>query len=260
MANVQQWGRRESIIWPPRGYLYTLGAFFLAVAAAGLFVYLRFQFGLAPLQRYYLPYYLRSAIAGPTHSASKYQMLRVSDGVSDRRAALEVDIQPGATPPFGGPPIPLTLTPKAAFHGTYFLERENPRSYPNKTLHAWLAHWIYEDVPIYDLFKMQLLFGLAAFVLQLPFSIQKDIARIKQLRYGRRLKGPCPREREGVHQGCCGQWNRHHDERFQVAIAHSTRRREQAFPDRWRHGFRQVKHHSPNALPGRCARRQRHRL
>jgi DNA helicase HerA-like ATPase len=37
---------------------------------------------------------------------------------------------------------------------------------------------------------MQLLFGLAAFVLQLPFSIRKDIARIKQLRYGRRLKGP----------------------------------------------------------------------
>ena len=37
---------------------------------------------------------------------------------------------------------------------------------------------------------MQLLFGLAAFVLQLPFSIHKDIGRIKQLRYGRRLKGP----------------------------------------------------------------------
>jgi hypothetical protein len=35
------------------------------------------------------------------------------------------------------------------------------------------------------------LFGLAAFVLQLPFSIRKDIQRrIKQLRYGRRLKGP----------------------------------------------------------------------
>jgi type IV secretory pathway TraG/TraD family ATPase VirD4 len=45
-------------------------------------------------------------------------------------------------------------------------------------------------VPIYDLFRLQLLFGLAAFILQLPFSIRKNIARIKQLRYGRRLKGP----------------------------------------------------------------------
>ena len=190
MPTVQQWGRRESIIWPPQGYLYSLGAFFLAVVATGFFVYLRFQFGLAPLQRYYLPYYLRSEIAGMTHSSSKYQMLYVSDGISDRRAILESDVGPGSTPPFGGPSIPLALSPKAAIHGTYFLEREDPRTYPNKTLHAWLAHWIYEDVPIYNLFRMQLLFGLAAFVLQLPFSIRKDFARIKLLRYGRRLKGP----------------------------------------------------------------------
>jgi hypothetical protein len=54
MPTVQQWGRRESIIWPPRGYLYTLGAFFLACVATGFFIYLRFQFGLQPLQRYYL--------------------------------------------------------------------------------------------------------------------------------------------------------------------------------------------------------------
>ena len=24
MTNAEQWGRRESLIWPPRGYLYTL--------------------------------------------------------------------------------------------------------------------------------------------------------------------------------------------------------------------------------------------
>jgi hypothetical protein len=190
MPTVQQWGRKESIIWPPRGYLYTLGAFFLAIVATGFFVYIRFQFGLSPLQRYYLPYYLRSETAGITHSVSKYQMLYVSDGVSDRRAALESDVQPGATPPSGSPSIPLTLTPKAAVHGTYFLEREEPRDYPNRTLHAWLAHWIYEDLPIYELFKVQLVWGLVVFVLQLPFSIPKDIARLKQLRYGRRLKGP----------------------------------------------------------------------
>jgi len=84
----------------------------------------------------------------------------------------------------------LTLTPEAAVHGTYFLMREGPRNFQNKVIHAWIAHWIYGNVPLYNLFKMQLLFGLAAFVLQLPFSIHKDIGRIKQLRYGRRLKGP----------------------------------------------------------------------
>jgi type IV secretory pathway TraG/TraD family ATPase VirD4 len=190
MPTVQQWGRRESIIWPPRGYLYTLGALFLACVATGFFVYLRFQFGLSPLERYYLPYYLRSETAGMTHSASKYEMLYVSDGELPGRAALEADVEPGTTPQFGDKPLPLTLTPQAAIHGTYFLMRESPRSYQNKVIHAWIAHWIYGDVPLYNLFRMQLLFGLAAFVLQLPFSIHKDIGRIKQLRYGRRLKGP----------------------------------------------------------------------
>ena len=158
MPTVQQWGRRESIIWPPRGYLYTLGAFFLAIVATGFFIYLRFQFGLSPLERYYLPYYLRSETAGLTHSASKYEMLYVSDGESPGRVAVEADVEPGTTPQFEGKPLPLTLTPQAAIHGTYFLMRESPRSYQNKVIHAWIAHWIYGDVPLYSLFKMQLLF------------------------------------------------------------------------------------------------------
>ena len=70
MPAVQQWGRRESIIWPPRHYLYTFGAIFLALVATGLFVYVRFQFGLSPLERYYLPYYLRTELAGLTHPTS----------------------------------------------------------------------------------------------------------------------------------------------------------------------------------------------
>jgi hypothetical protein len=184
MPRVQQWGRRESIIWPPRGYLYTLGALFLACVAMGFFVYLRFQFGLSPLERYYLPYYLRTETAGLAHPMSKYQMLCVTDGESVSRIALEADVQPGSTPQFEGKPLLLTLTPQAAVHGTYYLSREAPRNYQNKVLHAWIAHWIFGDVSLYSLFRMQLLFGLAAFVLQLPFSIHKDLGRIKQLRYG----------------------------------------------------------------------------
>jgi type IV secretory pathway TraG/TraD family ATPase VirD4 len=190
MPTVQQWGRRESFIWPPRGSIYTLGAFFLALIATGFFIYIRFAFGLSPLERYYLPYYLRSETAGLMHSVSKYQMLLVTDGESKSRIALDADVQPGSTPQYGGQPLPLTLTPQASVHGTYFLMREAPRDYHNNVIHAWIAHWIYGDVPLFELFKMQLLFGLAAFVLQLPFSIRKDIARIRMLRYGRRLKGP----------------------------------------------------------------------
>ena len=190
MPTIQQWGRRESIIWPPRGYFYTLGAFFLACVTTGFFLYIRFQYGLLPLERYYLPYYLRTEIAGLIRPVSAYQMLYVSDGRSLGRPALESDVQAGSTPQYRGQPLPLMLSPQSAQNGAHFLIRDSLRNYPNRMLHAWLAHWIYEDVPLLSLFKMQFWFGLLAFSLQLPFSVRKDIGRIRRLRYGRRLKGP----------------------------------------------------------------------
>jgi hypothetical protein len=43
MATVQEWGRKESVIWPPRGYIYTIGAFIFACILTGIFIYIRFQ-------------------------------------------------------------------------------------------------------------------------------------------------------------------------------------------------------------------------
>jgi type IV secretion system coupling TraD/TrwB family protein len=190
MPAVQHWGRRESIIWPPRRYLYTLGAISLALVATGFFVYLRFQFGLSSLERYYLPYYLRTELAGLTHTTSNYQLLYISDRKSRPRTALEGDVEPGATPQPPSGPLPLVLSSEARRKGFSLLFREQPHSYSNKALHNWIGHWVYAEIPLVQLFKMQLIFGLAAFALQLPFSVRNDIRRIKGLRYGRRLKGP----------------------------------------------------------------------
>jgi type IV secretory pathway TraG/TraD family ATPase VirD4 len=190
MPAIQQWGRKESIIWPPRGFPYTLGGLFFSLVATGFFVYIRFQYGLQPLERYYLPYYLRSETAGLTHPASNYQMIYISDGKSRSRAALESDVEAATAPQTSGAPSPLVLSAAATQQGFRYLFREPLRSYPNKTLHTWIAHAIYEDVPLHKLFAMQFLFGVLAFVIQLPFSLRKDIERIKALRYGRRLKGP----------------------------------------------------------------------
>jgi hypothetical protein len=47
------WGRKETIIWPPHSPIYTFGAVFLALILTGLFVYLRFAFALSPLEQFY---------------------------------------------------------------------------------------------------------------------------------------------------------------------------------------------------------------
>ena len=178
MPTVQHWGRKESVLWPPSGYVYTLGALVFACILTGIFIYIRFQFGLSPLERYYLPYYFRTETAGLSHPVSQYQLLYVSDGDKLRRAALDSDVRAGSTPQFGGKPLPLKLTPQASEHGRFFLMRESLCSYQNKPLHAWIAHWIYQDVPVYSLFKMQFAFGFIAFALELPFSMRKDMRRI----------------------------------------------------------------------------------
>ncbi len=190
MISVQQWGRKESLIWPPRSFYYTYGAIFLAILATGLLIYVRYRSALSPIEQYYLPYYLRTETAGYIHRTSTYQLVYVTDGKSHSRIALDADVQPGETPQFSGAPLPFALSKQATVAGFHYVMREPPRPYQNKALHAWIAHWIYGDVTPFSTFATPFYWGILVMALQLPFSIRKDIQRRKELRYGRRLKGP----------------------------------------------------------------------
>ena len=190
MARVQKWGREESFIWPPRGFYYTYGAVFVAVVLAGFLSYVRFTFGLSPLEKYYLPYYVRTATLGQFRKASEYQLIYVLNAQRETRVALDRDVQPGQSPQVVGKPVPLQLSPLALASGGRFLWRESPRQYQNTALHAFLSRWIYSGASLLSMFEIPLFCGIGALILQLPFSIKKDVRRRQQLRYGRRLKGP----------------------------------------------------------------------
>ncbi len=190
MPAVQHWGRKESIIWPPRGYIYSIGAFFVAFAVCVLMMYVRFERGFTPLQKYYLPYYVRTELAGQLHSVDAYQLLYIADRRALRRLALEDDVRPGVTLQAAGQPLPLQLAFQEAENGSVFLVRGPLARYSNKLLHAWLGQSIYGGEPFYKPFVSQLWVGLSVFGLLLPISVPKDLARTKELRYGRRLKGP----------------------------------------------------------------------
>src|SRR6202035_3733796 len=92
------WGRKETIIWPPRSPIYTFGAVFLALILTGLFVYLRFVLALSPLEQFYLPLYIKTSIALSRRSSDKYQMLLMSDRKSRAWYARQVDVGAGSTP------------------------------------------------------------------------------------------------------------------------------------------------------------------
>ena len=191
MPTVQQWGRNES---------HHLAATRLSLHARSVLPLARSDriLCLCPLPIW--PFTARTllpAVLSPQRDAksrASCQQLSVAlcfrrqlAGATRARSRRGVR---GRPPQLTGAPLPLALSAQARQQGFRLLFREQPRNYPNQTFHAWLAQWIYDDVPLDRLFNTQLMLGLAAFVLQLPFSIRKDIQRRKQLRYGRRLKGP----------------------------------------------------------------------
>ncbi|HUZ95072.1 MAG TPA: type IV secretion system DNA-binding domain-containing protein, partial [Edaphobacter sp.] len=188
--NTPKWGRKETIIFPPHSPIYTYGAVFFALMLTGMFVYLRFSRGQTPLQQFYTPIYARSAAGAAFNKRDKYQLLYVGDGARAARLATEADVQAGTTTAPNGKTIPLALSSQAAVQGLRILYRGPAQTYVDAPLNAYLRSAVFGDEQLRDIYQLPLLFGFLSLLAQLPFSIGKDIRRRKELKYGRRLKGP----------------------------------------------------------------------
>jgi hypothetical protein len=108
---ASQWGRKETIIWPPHSPIYTYGAILMALLCTSLFVWARFTFGASPLQQYYTPAYVRSAFGATFDKHDKYRLLFVGTGTKAGRLALDADVIDGRTPSPMGKVIPAHTLP-----------------------------------------------------------------------------------------------------------------------------------------------------
>jgi len=106
------------------------------------------------------------------------------------RLATNGDVTEGTTPEPGGKPIPLALSRSALRSGYVLLYLGPERNYNDASLSAYLKTAIYGGDSLFDIYKLPIVLGLLSLITQLPFSIAKDVRRRRQLRYGRRLKGP----------------------------------------------------------------------
>lgn len=68
MAN--QWGRKETIIWPPHAPVMSYTALAAAFLCTCLFVWQRLHFSLPPLQQSYISEYIRSEIGAAVHTTA----------------------------------------------------------------------------------------------------------------------------------------------------------------------------------------------
>ena len=185
------WGRKETIIWPQHRPIYTYGAIFIAVFLTAVFLYGRLRFIGTPLQRFYMPVYVRTSILGSfsrTHR-SQYRMLFLAGRGMKPSPAMNDDVIHGQTVEPGGRIIPLALSPAALQRGDDLLFRGPVRSYVDARLCDYLKAALYHN-DLSTILKLPLLCGAGIFLVLLPFAGTKDVKRQKALKYGRRLKGP----------------------------------------------------------------------
>ena len=93
-----QWGRKETIVRPPHAPVYSFGAAFVGLVLTGVFIGLYIGFLMTPLQRWYLPLYIRTGMVGLVRKVDTYQLLSVADGHFHTRPAIEADLEEGSTP------------------------------------------------------------------------------------------------------------------------------------------------------------------
>jgi type IV secretion system coupling TraD/TrwB family protein len=185
------WGRKERIVWPRHVPIYTYG---LALAVGMLtFVAVCIRIHIAaPLQRYFLPVYERTCVIGafaPAHR-SNYRMLFLSAPKTEPRPAMNDDVKLGETPTPNSMPLPLALSSDAQQHGYSLLFLGAQRSYVDSRLRDYLKDVVYSGATLFGFFRPPLVDGAVLFLILLPLTTVKDVQRQKQLRYGRRLKGP----------------------------------------------------------------------
>lgn len=106
-----QWGRKETVVWPPHSPIYTYGAVLMALVCTGAFLWAAFA-AQTPLQQIYTPAYLKSAVAGQFKKQDKYRLLYIGNGKNQSRIATTADVAEGSTPTPEGKVLPIARSPR----------------------------------------------------------------------------------------------------------------------------------------------------
>ena len=185
-----QWGRKETIIWPPHVPILSYTAIATALLCTGMFIWQRLAFSLTPLQRSYITEYIRSDAGGTFNAHEAYRLLYLGGGNEKPRLAFPVDFVAGKTELLNGKIISVALSELATSQGYRSFYRGPEQKLADRSLHRWLRLTVYEDKGLWSLFVVSLIEGGVCLAVMLWFAVPYDIRRFKQMKYGRILRGP----------------------------------------------------------------------
>jgi hypothetical protein len=112
-----EWGRKETIIWPPHAPIFTYGALFLALIFTTFFTWERFRFSQSIIQQSYTGAYIRSEIGALFHRDQKYRLVYLGSVRRAPRLAVPSDFEAGETIVGNGRIIPVKMSEAAYAQG-----------------------------------------------------------------------------------------------------------------------------------------------
>ena len=92
---ASEWGRKETIIWPPHAPIFTYGALFLALIFTSFFTWERFRFSQSTIEQSYTGAYIRSEIGALFHRDEKYRLIYLGSVRRAPRLAVPSDFEAG---------------------------------------------------------------------------------------------------------------------------------------------------------------------
>jgi len=190
MTQKQGWGRQETIVWPPHAPIYTWCAFALALLITLFFGWEHLRFSTTPLQQSYIGTYIESSTGALFTQSGDYRLLYLGGPKARPRLALPADFVEGETILPDGKKVPVALSEVARHQGYSSFFHWPSHKYKDMALSQWLRGTFFEGQSPLQMFSTSLVEGFGVLFLCLFFGIRADVKRFKELKYGRRLKGP----------------------------------------------------------------------
>jgi type IV secretory pathway TraG/TraD family ATPase VirD4 len=187
---ASQWGRKETIIWPPHAPIMSYSALAIALLCTLLFIWEHLNFSMSPLQQSYITEYVTSQAGSSFNAHENYRLVLLAGPRVKARLALPVDLTDGKTTLPNGKTVPIGLSELASAQGYRWFYRAPTQKLADAAMHRWLKAAVYEEKGLLELFQVSLIEGGVCLAAMLFFAIPKDLKRFRQMKYGRVLRGP----------------------------------------------------------------------
>ncbi len=188
MAN--NWGRKETLVFPPHVPIYTYSAIATALLLSLLFGWEHLRFGTTPLEKAYNGAYLRASIGSIFKAHGSYSLVYLGGPKVQPRRAVPVDFEEGETVFPDGHRVPVQLSALPLSQGFRGFYNGRPETFTDAAMSRWLRGAIFERDSLLGSYSVSFAWCGVCLVALLCLSIPADMKRFRMMKYGRLLRGP----------------------------------------------------------------------